>query len=294
MTRRTILNTEPSRMRHLVRRALTLSLALSLPAARVAAQEENAAAKLDRSALAKQTQNPVADLVSIPFQFNFNSGGGLGDGTLYNLNVQPVIPVKVAAAWNVVLRTIVPYLSSPTATGDQQGGLGDIQVQAFLSPSTPGKLIWGVGPQFSVPTATNPLFRTGSWAVGPSAVVVMMTGNFVLGGLANQVWTVADAGGDPKVNQLLVQPFINYNFGHGWAFATGPIITANWEAESGQQWTVPLGGGIIKTTVFNGRPMNLGAQYYYNVVRPDAAPASQFRIIVALLYPSKRPPAPKP
>jgi hypothetical protein len=279
-------------MRHLVRRAFTLSLALSLSAALVAAQEGEAAPKVDATALARQTQNPVADLVSIPFQFNFNSGGGLGDGSLYNLNFQPVIPVKVSPSWNVVLRTIVPYISSPTASGAQQAGLGDIQMQAFLSPSRPGKLIWGIGPQFSIPTATNPLFRTGSWAVGPAAVAVIMPGNFVIGGVASQVWTFADAGGDPKVNLTLVQPFINYNFGHGWAVSTAPIITANWDAASGQQWTVPLGGGIVKTLVFNRRPMNVGAQYFYNVVRPDAAPASQFRLVVALLYPTSRPQAP--
>jgi hypothetical protein len=276
-----------------VRRAAAgLAVAASLGAAPLAAQEGKPG--IDPTALAKQTQNPVADLVSIPFQFNFNSGGGLGDGSLYNLNFQPVIPVKVSPAWNVILRTIVPYLSSPTPTGGQQAGLGDIQIQTFLSPARPGKVIWGVGPQFSIPTATNPQFRTGSWAVGPSAVVVAMPGDFVLGAVAGQTWTIADAGGDPRVNLFLVQPFINYNFGPGWALSFAPIITANWDAASGEQWTLPLGGGIVKTTVFNGRPMNVGAQYYYNVVRPDAAPASQFRLVVALLYPSKRPAAPAP
>jgi len=278
-------------MRNLVRRALAVSLALPFSAALVVAQEGNAAPRIDPTALAKQSQNPVADLVSIPFQLNFNSGGGLGDGTLFNLNIQPVIPVKVTPRWNVIARTIVPYLSSPTATGDQQGGLGDIQLQAFLSPSNPGKVVWGIGPQFSIPTATNPLFRTGSWAVGPTAVALVMPGHFVIGALANQVWTFADAGGDPDINQLLVQPFINYNFGHGWALSTAPIITANWNAESGQQWTVPLGGGITKVTKLGGRLMNVGAQYFYNVVRPDAAPGSQFRLIVILLYPSAKAPA---
>jgi hypothetical protein len=121
-----------------------------------------------------------------------------------------------------------------------------------------------------------------------------MPGDFVLGAVAGQTWTFADAGGDPRVNLFLVQPFINYNFGQGWALSFAPIITANWGAASGEQWTLPLGGGIVKTTVFNGRPMNVGAQYYYNAVRPDAAPASQFRLVVALLYPSKRPAAPAP
>jgi hypothetical protein len=274
----------------IVRRAMALASALVLAGSVLSAQEEKPEPKVDATALAKQTQNPVADLVTIPFQFNFNTGGGLGDGTLYNLNLQPVIPVKITPEWNLILRTIVPFLSSPTASGDQVSGLGDIQVQTFLSPSHPGKLIWGIGPQLSVPTATNPLFRTGAWAVGPTAVVLSMPGHWVLGLLANQVWTFADAGGDPDVNQLLIQPFINYNFGHGWAISTGPIITANWNATSGQEWTVPLGLGITKTTVFNRRPMNLGAQYYYNVVHPDSGPASQFRIIVALLYPTAHKP----
>lgn len=277
-------------MRLIVRRAMAIASVLLLAGSVLSAQEEKPEPKVDATALAKQTQNPVADLVTIPFQFNFNTGGGLGDGTLYNLNLQPVIPVKVTPEWNLILRTIVPFLSSPTAGGDQVSGLGDIQVQTFLSPSHPGKLIWGIGPQLSVPTATNPLFRTGAWAVGPTAVVLSMPGHWVLGLLANQVWTFADAGGDPDVNQLLIQPFINYNFGHGWAISTSPLITANWNAASGQEWTVPLGLGITKTTVFNRRPMNLGAQYYHNVTHPDAGPASQFRIIVALLYPTAHKP----
>ena len=107
----------------------------------------------------------------------------------------------------------------------------------------------------------------------------------MIGALANQLWTFADAGGEPEVNQLLFQPFINYNFGVGWALSTAPIVTANWNAPSGQQWTVPLGLGISKTTAFNGRPMSLGVQYYYNVKRPDSAAATQLRFSVSLLYP---------
>ena len=274
-------------------RAMTVGVALLLSATLLRAQEEKPEPKIDATALAKQSQNPVANLVSIPFQFNFNTGGGLGDGTLFNLNVQPVIPVKVTPDWNVIFRTIVPYLSSPTSAGDQVSGIGDIQMQFFLSPAKPGKLIWGAGPILSVPTATNPLFRTGSWAVGPTAVLLAMPGHFVLGGLANQLWTFADAGGDPDVNQLLIQPFINYNFARGWAVTFAPILTADWNAASGQEWTVPLGLGLTKTTVFNRRPMTIGGQYYYNVVRPDAGPSSQLRIQVALLYPTGRPVAPE-
>ena len=256
---------------------------LLLGASRLSAQEKP---QIDATALAKQTQNPVADLVTIPFQFNFNSGGGLGDGTLFNLNLQPVVPVKVTPDWTVIVRTIIPFLSSPEPGGGQVSGIGDIILQTFLSPAHPGKLIWGVGPEFSIPAATNPLFRTGSWAIGPTGVLLTTRGSWVLGLLANQLWTFADAGGDPNVNQLLIQPFVNYNFGHGWALSSAPIITANWNGASGQQWTVPLGGGISKVTMFNRRPINVGMQYYYNVVHPDTGPASQFRIFIALLYPT--------
>jgi hypothetical protein len=203
--------------------------------------------------------------------------------------VQPVIPIKLNADWNVIYRTIVPFLSIPSGNGSQEGGIGDIQAQLFLSPAHPGKLIWGVGPQFSFPTATNPLARTGSWAAGPTAVALMMPGHWVLGILANQVWTFADNGGDPEVNQLLVQYFVNYNFGKGWAITSAPIITANWEAASGQEWTVPFGVGIAKTTLFNRRPMTLGAQFYFNVAHPDNGPSNQLRMFVTLLFPTGRP-----
>lgn len=273
-------------MHFVTRRAAAVAAALMLSGTVAFAQDE----KVDATALAKQTQNPVADLVSIPFQFNFNSGGGLGDGTLYNLNIQPVIPVKVSPRWNVILRTIVPYISTPAPDGGQVGGLGDIQIQTFLSPARPGKVIWGFGPVFSFPTTTNALTRTGSWAAGPTAVLLAMPKEFVLGLLVNQLWTYADNGGSPEVNQLLMQPFCNYNFGHGWALAFSPIITANWSAPSGQEWTVPLGLGLSKTTVFNRRPMSLAFQYYHNVVHPDAGPADQVRMQISLLYPTSRKP----
>jgi hypothetical protein len=127
--------------------------------------------------------------------------------------------------------------------------------------------------------------ETGSWALGPGGVVVKNAGPWVLGGLIQQFWTIADTGGDPEINLFVVQPFVNYNFGGGWAVAFAPLMTANWNASSGNEWTVPLGAGITRTTVFNRRPMSLGVQYYYNVERPDGAPAQQLRFVVSFLYP---------
>lgn len=276
-------------MRRFTRQITAVTGALMLVATVASAQEE----KVDATALAKQTQNPIADLVSIPFQFNFNSGGGLSDGTLYNLNIQPVIPITLNKDWKLIARAIVPYISSPAPDGGQEGGLGDIQLQSYFTQTHSGKVIWGVGPLFSIPAATNPLVRTGSWAAGPGAVVLTMPGKWVIGGLINQLWTYADNGGEPEVNQFVIQPFVNYNFGVGWAISTGPLISANWNAPSGEEWTVPIGLGITKTTVFNRRPMNLGIQYYHNVVHPDSGPSDQVRFIISLLYPSARKPEAK-
>jgi len=244
--------------------------------------------------LAKATQNPVADLVSLPFQFNFNTGGGLDDQTLFVLNFQPVVPVKgLLRHANIIARTIVPYVSAPTGTA-RAGGLGDIQAQFFLTPVKSGKLIWGVGPVFSLPTATADPTRTGSWALGPTGVALLSHGPWLYGALVNNLFTFADEGGSPKVNSFLLQPFVNYNFAKGWALTTAPIITANWDASSGNEWTIPLGGGFSKTTVFNGRPISFAAQYYHNLEYPDGSGANQVRIQINLLYPSQPKPPAKP
>jgi hypothetical protein len=166
-------------------------------------------------------------------------------------------------------------------------GAGDIQAQLFVTPANAGDIVLGVGPVFSIPTATSTGLATGTFGAGLTAVVVKTTKSFVLGGLLSQIWPVADSGGEPKMDLLTIQPFINYNFGEGWALSFSPIISANWDASDGNEWTVPLGGGITRTTVFNGRPMNLGVQYYRNIKRPDGGPGQQFRFTVAFIYPQR-------
>jgi hypothetical protein len=124
--------------------------------------------------------------------------------------------------------------------------------------------------------------------MGPAAVVLAMPRAFVLGGLVTQTWTVAHSDTYTKVNQFLFQPFVNYNFGTGWALSFSPIITANWEATSGNKWTVPLGLGISRTTVFDGRPISLSVAYYNNVERPQDGPGQQLRFQISLLYPTRK------
>ncbi len=263
---------------------LTLAIVVFFSAAAIA---QTPAPEPDTTDLARKTQNPVGDLVSVPLQFNFNTGGDLEDATFFNLNVQPVIPFKMTGGWNMILRTIIPIDSVPASDNVSYSGVGDIQVQAYITPSSPGKLIWGVGPVFSLPTATAPPLRTGTWGAGIGAVALTMAGPWVIGGLVNQYWPLSDTGGEPETNLFIFQPFINYNFGQGWALSLAPIISANWDASSGNQWTVPLGIGVTRTTVFNGRPMNIGAQYYANVTKPDGSAGYQLRITLALLYPKR-------
>lgn len=263
---------------------------LAVLAVLVVAMLSRPASAQDATELAKQTQNPVADLVAIPFQSNFYNGGDLEDRTFYNLNVQPVIPFSVSKDWKLIARTIIPFDSIPTPGGTRRTGIGDIQEQLFFTPAKSGSIVWGLGPVFSLPTATAGPVETGSWAIGPGLVLVKNAGPFVLGGLFTQYWNFADEGGDPKTNLFALQPFINFNFGKGWALAFAPVISANWDAESGNKWTVPLGIGISRTTVFNRRPMSLAVQYYYNVERPDGSGASQLRFAISLLYP--KPPSP--
>jgi len=240
----------------------------------------------DMKELAKATQNPVGDLTALPFQFNFNSGGDLEDQTFFNLNFQPVVPFRFGD-WNVIARTILPINSIPTGATTRASGVGDIQEQIFFSPAKVGRVIWGVGPMFSFPTATMAPAETGTWAAGIGAVVLTMTGPWVIGALLNQFWPISDAAGDPATDLLVFQPFVNYNFGPGWALAFAPLMSANWNAADGDQWTVPLGLGISRTTVFNARPMTLGVQYYYNIEKPAGSAGQQLKFVISLLYPRR-------
>jgi hypothetical protein len=166
----------------------------------------------------------------------------------------------------------------------------DIQQQTFFTPARPGRIIWGIGPAFSLPVATAHPAQTGTWAAGGSAVLLAMPGPWVIGSLFSQLSPLQDSNGPPRTNLFLWQYFINYNFGKGWAIATAPSITANWDAPDGQQWTVPIGIGISRTLVFNRQPMTLGFQYYNNVKKPDNSSGTAVRFTLALFFP-QRPPA---
>jgi hypothetical protein len=266
---------------------------VGLPAALLAQEpakpESKAQIEARAAALAKETQNPVADLVTIPIQFNWNTGGGLGDQTLQVINIQPVLPLALDDDWLLVSRTIVPLVNVPLASGDRSTGIGDIQEQLYLTAAKPGSVIWGFGPVFSFPTATNNALTTGQFALGPDFVILTMPGRWVIGAIANQLWRIGGSENTTAINSFFVQPFINFNLHRGWSFSTAPSITADWNAPSGQEWTVPLGMGVSKVSLIGKQPVNLSLQYYHNVVRPDNGPADVVRMVFALLYPVQRP-----
>jgi hypothetical protein len=244
-------------------------------------------AELDAEDLAKIAQNPVGNLISVPFQENVNTNVGPRDGTQNVLNIQPVIPIHITEDWNIITRTILPIISQPGffPGQDRTNGLGDMQVSAFLSPAKPGAWIWGVGAVTQLPTHSNSFLGNNNAGLGPSFVVLHLEHGspWVYGVLANNVWSVGNSS-SPAFNNGLVQPFLNYNF-TGMYLTTSPIITVNWEARGSQQWTVPVGGGVGKIFKLGRLPVNTQVGAYYNAVRPDFAGNWNFRLQVQLMFP---------
>jgi len=245
------------------------------------------ATEASQEELAKAAQNPIANMISIPLQNNFNFNVGPKNEMQYVGNLQPVIPINATENWNVITRTIIPFVSQPEL-GPNSGdvfGLGDIQFTAFLSPAKPGALIWGVGPIIQMPSGTDQSIGQGKWAAGPSAAALTIQGKWVYGALVNYLSSFAGQQDRGAVSQWLIQPFINYNLPDGWYLTTSPIITANMMAESGQQWTVPVGGGVGKIVKLGKLPLNLQLAGYYNVEHPDAGPEWSIRFQIQLLLP---------
>ncbi len=248
----------------------------------------------DQADLAKASQNPVAAMISLPFQNNTFFNVGPDDDTANVLNIQPVIPIGIGPV-NLINRTIFPLIYLPDVTaglaelpegisGGSTFGLGDINYTGFLLAGAVGDITWGIGPSISFPSATDEKLGTEKWSAGPSAVALVQPGPFVIGTLVRQLWSFAGDDDRQDVSQLLIQPFANYNMAGGWFLTSAPIITANWEASSDDTWLVPLGGGgrVFK---IGPQPVNMSLQAYYNVEKPHFGPDWSLRFTVALLFP---------
>ena len=248
------------------------------------------------SDLAKQAQNPIANMISLPFQNNTNFNVGPLERTQNITNIQPVYPVSVNENLNLITRTIVPvmYVSSGEAIGDvvipssvdtgRTFGLGDTTFTGFFSPKDSGKWTWGVGPVVLIPTSTDDTLGVGEWGAGLSAVFLTMPGNWVVGSLFSNVWSSTNEDGR-RVNLFTWQYFLNYNLPNGTYLTSAPIITANWEAQSGNEWTVPFGGGVGKIFKIGKQPVNGQVSAYYNVEKPRFGADWQLRLQLQFLFP---------
>jgi hypothetical protein len=196
--------------------------------------------------LAKKLANPIASLISVPFQNNTFYGIGSLKGTQNVLNVQPVVPIKLNENLNLITRYIIPIVTQYNLTGEaqSQSGLSDATISAFLSPSkTHNGLTWGVGPAFLVPTATNTNLGTGKFGIGPTAVILKQASGFTYGALINQIWSIAGASDRANVSQMFVQPFFTYNWKSGAGIGLVGSITQNWETKKNATTiTVPFSG----------------------------------------------------
>lgn len=234
--------------------------------------------------LEKQIQNPVASLISLPFQNNIDTGIGEFDRTRNTLNIQPVLPFPIGSA-SLIVRTIIPIITQPIGEVDSKTGLGDINLSLFVTPGQPGKVIYAVGLATGIPTATDAVLGTKKLSVGPSFLIMVQPGKWTIGGLVQNTWSVAGDEERDDVNLLFSQIFVTKNLSNGWYLNTAPIITANWEADSDDRWTVPLGLGAGKLSRFGSTPVNIQLGAYNYVVSPDAGPDWQFRAQVTLLFP---------
>ncbi|WP_322045290.1 transporter [Paraburkholderia sp. J67] len=238
--------------------------------------------------LAKQLSNPVAALISVPFQFNYDSNiGPARDGDKSYLNFQPVIPFHLNSDWNVISRTILPVVTQNSVSpgSGSQTGLGDVVQSFFLSPQKPtaNGLIWGVGPALLLPTATDSLLGSEKWGAGPTAVVLWQSNGWTYGMLANHIWSFAGNSDRSGVSSTFLQPFLNYTTHDAWTFGLNSESTYDWNHH---QWSTPINASVTKLLKFGTQPVSIGGGVRYWAASPDSGPHGWgARLIVTFLFP---------
>lgn len=239
--------------------------------------------------LAKQLSNPVASLISVPLQYNADFNIGSEDGTKQLLNVQPVIPTSHSDDWNLITRVIVPVVHQDDVLGNSgsQSGLGDTTPTLFFSPKAPtsGGWIWGVGPVFLLPTATDDLLGAEKWGVGPSALALKQTaGGWTYGALANHIWSVAGEDARADVSATFLQPFLAKQLSGGRTLSFNLESSYDWKGET---WNVPVNIGYSKVTKWGGQMLSLAGGVRYYLETPGDGPDWGVRFTLTLLYPER-------
>lgn len=226
------------------------------------------------SDLAQKLSNPVADLITVPIQMNYDQDiGPLDDGWKLQTNIQPVVPFSVTDNWNLITRTIVPVIAQddifPGSGSDF--GLGDINMSLFFSPKAPtdGGLIWGAGPVLLFPTSTDTLLGGEKWGAGPALVALTMHGQWTLGLLANHIWSYAGESDRQDISNTFMQPFVAYTTPTAWTYSIQSETTYNWKTE---QWAVPVNGAVAKLVRLGKLPVSLQAGIGYWLESPETGP----------------------
>ena len=244
----------------------------------------------ESSTLAKKLSNPISDLVSVPFQFNWEQKVGSSELSRFILNVQPVIPFTLNHDWNLILRVIMPFVGQPPlfAGGVPEFGMGDMTTSFFFSPTSKGGFTVGGGPVFVTPSTYSPAISSGKYSVGPTAVALNQSGPWTVGVLWNQAWSFA---GDPtrrSVNQMFLQPFLAYQATKTITLTVQSETTADWNATSEQRWTVPINFLIGKLSSFGVFPASYQLGYGVFAAHPDIGPSWKIRAVVVILLPRKK------
>lgn len=263
---------------------------LGLALASVAHAQTPAGSKPQESAeeLAKKLANPVAHLISVPFQFNFDQRiGPERKGERYTTNIQPVVPISLTADLGLISRTILPVTSQNdiAAGSGQQFGIGDITQSFFLSPKKGGAggLIWGAGPAILVPTGSDDLLSARKWGLGPTAVGLVQHGPWTYGILANHIWSVTGDEDRADINNTFLQPFVSYTTKDAYTFGLNTEATYDW---THGDWSVPINVTIGKLFKFGSQPVSLTGGVRYWVESPDTAPHGWgARLVLTFLFP---------
>jgi hypothetical protein len=261
---------------------LVISAALVMPATSLA--EESSA---DATVLAKKLANPIASLISVPLQYNNDTGyGPAGDGVVDRLNIQPVIPVSLDEQWNLIARTIIPVVAQNDIPSSGQGdsGLGDIVASQFFSPKAPtaSGWIWGAGPVELLPTASEETLGAGQFGLGPTVVALKQMGPWTYGVLANHIWTVFGDDSRDKVNATFLQPFVAFVLPTKTTLSMNTESTYDWQAD---EWSVPVHLAVAQMLKIGPQilQVQVGARYWVDSP-PGGADDWGLRVTVTLLY----------
>jgi hypothetical protein len=238
--------------------------------------------------MAKKLANPLAAMISLPMQLNYDKNFGEDDmGYRYLLNVQPVVPISINEDWNLISRTILPVITQDevVAGTGRQAGLGDTSESLWFSPVKPTDkgLIWGIGPVILIPTATDDLLGGGKWGLGPTIVGLKQNGPWTFGGLANHVWSVAGSDNRSDINSTYIQPFLTYTTPTAWTYALNLESSYDWESK---QWSIPVNFMVSKLKRYDKQMVSFQGGVRYWLESSDSGPEGVgLRMAVTLLFP---------